>query len=281
VSFYFLLLLGLFGLLLLIQQGTSNAVGWSSSSSGLQNGDQITAIAGNEDIESWEDVRSAVNCWPAKCAEPGECEPSFWDSRACECSKSIDAKTALLGLVQQGYGRDIDRLTAGDQGSLGLRERLQSLERSDSEKLYFEIERTTRTHGIPATLERAGVTRSLILKDPAATQRAGEVRTLQAGPSTTSPVTLGIVVFLIGFALIGTHSVLTGTATLDYAGTSGLVIAVALADGAAYAGSALQSALLAGLTAKAWLFWPLVLIPFATIGVLLSLRFWSAGAAKS
>jgi len=88
-------------------------------------------------------------------------------------------------------------------------------------------------------------------------------------------------VFLIGFALIGTHSVLTGTATLDYAGTSGLVIAVALADGAAYAGSALQSALLAGLTAKAWLFWPLVLIPFATIGVLLSLRFWSAGAAKS
>jgi OPA family glycerol-3-phosphate transporter-like MFS transporter len=90
--------------------------------------------------------------------------------------------------------------------------------------------------------------------------------------SLNSMWVLGICVILISYAVIGTHGVLSGTATMDFGGRKNAGTAVGLIDGAVYLGTAIQSISLGYLTERSWHYWPIFLAPFAALGVFLALR---------
>lgn len=130
---------------------------------------------------------------------------------------------------------------------------------------------------IPAQVRRGDETIELELPDPAATQSAGDLRLLGARPVLPlSPWVLGVLVFLISLCVIGTHGLLSGTATMDFGGRKGAATAVGVIDGFVYLGTALQSVSLGYLTTEDWSYWPWFLLPFAVIGFVLCLRIWNA-----
>lgn len=135
---------------------------------------------------------------------------------------------------------------------------------------------------IPATIERGGERMDLALPDPSPVQQAGDLRLLDARPVLPlSPFVLGVIVFLMSLCVIGTHGLLSGTATMDFGGRRGAATAVGVIDGFVYLGTAVQSISLGFLTSEDWSHWPRFLVPFAVIGFLLCLRIWRAkpGAA--
>lgn len=130
---------------------------------------------------------------------------------------------------------------------------------------------------IPATIERDGERLSVMLPDPKPVQEAGDLRLLDARPVLPlSPFVLGAIVFLMSLCVIGTHGLLSGTATMDFGGRKGAATAVGVIDGFVYLGTAVQSFSLGFLTSEDWSYWPRFLVPFAVIGFLLCLRIWKA-----
>ena len=129
---------------------------------------------------------------------------------------------------------------------------------------------------IPARVSRDGQQITLKLKDHMATMRAGDKRALKAGPQLTmSPLYLIVVVFLISLCVIGTHGLLSGTATMDFGGRKGAATAVGIIDGFVYLGTGVQSFALGYLTTHVgWYAWPIFLLPFSIIGFLLLVRIW-------
>jgi MFS transporter, OPA family, glycerol-3-phosphate transporter len=126
-------------------------------------------------------------------------------------------------------------------------------------------------------IERGGQVMDLEVKDPAPRQRAGDKRMLAARPELPmSPWLLGVLVFLMSLCVIGTHGLLSGTATMDFGGRRAAATAVGMIDGAVYLGTALQSFALGFLTTKSWAMWPWFLLPFAVIGSVLLTRIWHA-----
>ncbi|NUP11970.1 MAG: MFS transporter [Polyangiaceae bacterium] len=137
------------------------------------------------------------------------------------------------------------------------------------------------TKGIPAKVERGGKELELTLVDPKPVMRAGDKRLLNASPVLPfSPYILGAIVFLISLCVIGTHGVLSGTATMDFGGRKGAATAVGMIDGFVYLGTAIQSLSLGFITSKNWGWWPWFLVPFAIIGTLLCFRIWNARVGK-
>ncbi len=133
---------------------------------------------------------------------------------------------------------------------------------------------------IPAKVKRGSETLSLELSDPKPVHQAGDMRLLKAQPVTPmSPYFLGVFVFLMSLCVIGTHGLLSGTATMDFGGRKGAATAVGIIDGFVYLGTALQSVSLGYLTSRDWAYWPWFLLPFAVVGFLLCLRIWSAKPA--
>jgi OPA family glycerol-3-phosphate transporter-like MFS transporter len=92
---------------------------------------------------------------------------------------------------------------------------------------------------------------------------------------------LGISVILISYCVIGTHGMLSGTATMDFGGRKNAGTAVGLIDGMVYLGTGLQSICLGYLTERSWSYWPPFLLPFALLGVLLALRIRKAIPARA
>ncbi len=134
---------------------------------------------------------------------------------------------------------------------------------------------------VPGTIrflvERDGAHVTLEMKDPLPYASAGDQRTLAAGPRmTTPPWILGIFVFLLSLGVIGTHGLLSGTATMDFGGRKGAATAVGMIDGFVYLGTAVQSVSLGYLTTQDWHHWPLFLAPFSILGFALLLRIWNA-----
>jgi OPA family glycerol-3-phosphate transporter-like MFS transporter len=91
-----------------------------------------------------------------------------------------------------------------------------------------------------------------------------------------SPVGVGTCAVLISLAAIGVHSIMSGTAAADFGGRKATATASGITDGFVYLGSGLQSISLGFLTEKSWQFWPIFLVPFAMIGLVLALRIWKA-----
>ncbi len=130
---------------------------------------------------------------------------------------------------------------------------------------------------VPIEVLRDGERLQLKWKDPKATARAGEKRVLPAGPDLTmTPYLLGILVFLMSLAVIGTHGLLSGTATMDFGGRKAAATAVGMIDGFVYLGTAVQSISLGFLTTHNWAFWPIFLFPFGLVGFVLLTRIWHA-----
>ena len=85
---------------------------------------------------------------------------------------------------------------------------------------------------------------------------------------------LGAIVFLVSTCVIGTHGLLSGTATMDFGGRKGAATAVGMIDGFVYLGTGVQSFALGWITTKNWHWWPLFLLPFAAVGFYLLTRIW-------
>ncbi len=135
----------------------------------------------------------------------------------------------------------------------------------------------TSTGFIRMGVKRDGVVKWIDLKDPLKTARAGDSRRLDAGPVLTlTPFFLGLILFLVSLGVIGTHGLLSGTATMDFGGTKGAATAVGMIDGFVYLGTALQSVSLGFLTTKSWSWWPLFMLPFSFLGFFLLTRIWNA-----
>jgi OPA family glycerol-3-phosphate transporter-like MFS transporter len=107
----------------------------------------------------------------------------------------------------------------------------------------------------------------------------------------SSPWVLGTCVFLISYCVIGTHGMLSGTASMDFGGRKNVGTAVGLIDGLVYLGTGLQSLCLGFITESGrgsshggylnetqlgWSIWPLFLLPFAILGTILAIRIWKA-----
>ena len=90
-----------------------------------------------------------------------------------------------------------------------------------------------------------------------------------------SPTIVGSVAVLMTLAVIGVHSLMSGTAAADFGGKKMTATASGIVDGCVYLGSGIQSLSIGYLSAKSWHYWPLFLIPFAIAGLFLSLRMWN------
>ena len=106
------------------------------------------------------------------------------------------------------------------------------------------------------------------------------VSTLIMIPSLGSGWTLAVLIFIMSLSVIGTHGLLSGTATMDFGGRKGAATAVGIIDGFVYLGTAVQSFALGFLTSKSWSYWPIFLLPFGIIGFLLLLKIWNAKPGK-
>jgi len=91
-----------------------------------------------------------------------------------------------------------------------------------------------------------------------------------------NPWVFGILAATVSVFVIGTHGMLSGTATMDFGGKRAAATAVGLIDGLVYLGTGVQSLSLGFITSRNWQFWPIFLIPFAIIGILLTLKIWNA-----
>jgi OPA family glycerol-3-phosphate transporter-like MFS transporter len=91
-----------------------------------------------------------------------------------------------------------------------------------------------------------------------------------------SPVGVGICVVTVSLATIGVHAIMSGTAAADFGGRKATATASGITDGFVYLGTGLQSVCLGYLTTKDWSYWPLFLIPFTVIGLLLAIKIWHA-----
>lgn len=91
----------------------------------------------------------------------------------------------------------------------------------------------------------------------------------------TNPTVVGTVAVLITLTVIGVHSLMSGTAAADFGGKKMTATASGIVDGCVYLGSGIQSLAIGYLSQKSWVYWPLFLIPFAVMGLFLSIRMWN------
>ena len=114
---------------------------------------------------------------------------------------------------------------------------------------------------------------------------------------------LGWVMAFMSLSIIGVHGMLSGTASMDFGGRRNVGVAVGLIDGMVYLGTGLQALVLGNILPRgegmgaqgarelgraavvarepaadpaSWWAWPLAMLPVALIGLLLTLRIWTA-----
>jgi OPA family glycerol-3-phosphate transporter-like MFS transporter len=92
----------------------------------------------------------------------------------------------------------------------------------------------------------------------------------------SSPFIVGLAALLITTAVIGVHSLMSGTAAADFGGRKATATCSGIVDGFTYLGTGVQAVSLGYLTGHSWYWWPIFLMPFALLGGLLALRIWHA-----
>jgi OPA family glycerol-3-phosphate transporter-like MFS transporter len=90
----------------------------------------------------------------------------------------------------------------------------------------------------------------------------------------SSPLVVGFAALLITTAVIGVHSLMSGTAAPDFGGRKATATCSGIVDGFVYLGAGLQSFCLGTLVKHGWLWWPLFLMPFALLGGIIALIIW-------
>jgi MFS transporter, OPA family, glycerol-3-phosphate transporter len=91
----------------------------------------------------------------------------------------------------------------------------------------------------------------------------------------SQPVTVGWSAVFIVMASIGITSLMSGTAATDFGGRKATATCSGIVDGFAYVGSGLQSLCLGPITTQHWQWWPLFIVPFAIIGLVISIKIWN------
>ncbi len=91
---------------------------------------------------------------------------------------------------------------------------------------------------------------------------------------TSSPVIVGTAAVLIVMAVTGVHSLMSGTAAADFGGRKATATSSGIVDGFVYLGTGIQSFSLGFLTTWDWHWWPVFLMPFALIGMLIAMKTW-------
>lgn len=97
---------------------------------------------------------------------------------------------------------------------------------------------------------------------------------LMASVLFSEPVTVGWSAVFIVMASIGITSLMSGTAATDFGGRKATATCSGIVDGFAYLGSGLQSLCLGKITTHNWQWWPLFIIPFAIVGLVISIKIW-------
>jgi OPA family glycerol-3-phosphate transporter-like MFS transporter len=92
----------------------------------------------------------------------------------------------------------------------------------------------------------------------------------------SAPIMVGWAAVFIVMASIGITSLMSGTAATDFGGRKATATCSGIVDGFAYLGSGLQSLCLGVITTRNWQWWPLFLVPFAIIGLVISIKIWKA-----
>ena len=113
----------------------------------------------------------------------------------------------------------------------------------------------------------------------------------------SSPFVVGLAALLITTAVIGVHSLMSGTAAADFGGRKATATCSGIVDGFVYLGTGFQAISLGYLTpasgsaappaasswcsldfsllaGRTWLWWPLFLMPFTLIGGLIAVKIW-------
>ena len=86
---------------------------------------------------------------------------------------------------------------------------------------------------------------------------------------------IGISCLVIMMAVIGVHSIMSGTATADFGGRREAATATGVADGFSKLGSSFQEFVLgAVITKETWHYWPGFLLPFTLLGLFFAVRLW-------
>lgn len=93
---------------------------------------------------------------------------------------------------------------------------------------------------------------------------------------TDSPIIVGVCAVVMNFAVIGVHSLMSGTAAADFGGKKNTATASGLVDACVYFGSGIQSLSLGYLTTASWQYWPIFLVPFTLFGLLAAMKMWAA-----
>jgi len=89
------------------------------------------------------------------------------------------------------------------------------------------------------------------------------------------PTVIGICAVTTMMAVIGVHSIMSGTATADFGGKKSAATATGIADAFSKLGSAIQAFAIGILTTKGWAYWPMFLFPFTIIGLIFAIKMWT------
>ncbi|MBC7741573.1 MAG: MFS transporter [Bdellovibrionaceae bacterium] len=86
---------------------------------------------------------------------------------------------------------------------------------------------------------------------------------------------MGVSALVIMMAVIGVHSIMSGTATADFGGRRGAATATGVADGFSKLGSSFQEFVLGAIITKdTWHYWPSFLMPFTLLGLFFAYKLW-------
>ena len=91
---------------------------------------------------------------------------------------------------------------------------------------------------------------------------------------TSSPIIVASAAVLISGAVIAVHSLMSGTAAADFGGRKATATSSGILDGFVYLGTGIQSFSLGYLTTWNWHYWPIFLMPFALIGMILAMKIY-------
>jgi len=91
----------------------------------------------------------------------------------------------------------------------------------------------------------------------------------------SAPLITGWTAVCIVMASIGVTSLMSGTAATDFGGRKATATCAGIVDGFAYLGSGLQSISLGFIVTRGgWQWWPVFLIPFALVGLVVAIKIW-------
>ena len=88
------------------------------------------------------------------------------------------------------------------------------------------------------------------------------------------PLVFGFASLTVFMASVGITSLMAGTAATDFGGRKATATCSGIVDGCTYLGAGIQSFSLGYLTTWNWHYWPLFLMPFALIGLLVAIKIW-------